>query len=764
MNFVNHKIPNDPSSIVIDFGNLPSCESCFNSLAYLNSTKPTSPILSRSELRPTTLRPAPSKWGGPVTPPSRDRDRGLDQGGSKSGDEGDRTNGWRARRERDKSPMVASFDELGERLKGLVNKKIGNAAENKEAEKEKIERRPQPMKRSTWTSSTSTTITTTTTSPEKIKIQSPTLLEAPRTILGDKNSITSTITPRQRTQSDITGTGIAERAARLLSSASKSSSKSNSGTSPIKASFGTPRAIKRSTWTIPSSSNPSTSTTTPNVVKDINLTSSSPLYPQSITTPTTVGLRSNSTQQREKLELSAKTPFNTPTNQQQLQQQQKEKDQPSWFTPKLRPAHTRTQSLPPSPPIFVQQVVIPSNSNSNSNFTSSVFTNSNQQKFSSRPNSPSKITNSSRPTSPLKSHWTTKDLEKEKEKEKETSSIQASTQSQFQSRSISPSKRARGPLPIIPPTPNNTPTSKLPSQTQTQPTTSSTYSSPSWLKPKLAGGGHSRSQSLPPPPMIQLPPGAPKVRNNLVPDTSTIDYTRKAKVEEKQQEVVRTPSLVDRARAEDSLRRPKSIHLAHQPDITVVPRNSATAASNTTTKSATPTTLQPTEKKNVKEAEVEICPTCLQELGYGEFVQLAHTGAIIHRNCFRCGGCKEILEAGSHVEIDGKAWHSHCAPQKVVKSLIKPDGEELVLGSRDGGKLGEEEKCEKCKGSLNSNDYSIQVAKTGKSYHQDCFTCGGCRKAFGSEDNQRSFVDIAGVPYHSTVSISRSLSSCFERS
>lgn len=588
--------------------------------------------------------------------------------------------------------MVASFDELGARLKGLENKGIVDGGKKAD---EKVLQRPQPVKRSTWTTSTS---------PEKTKVDTSTLLEAPRTILGDKNSST---TPRQRTQSDITGTGIGERAARLLSSASNSIS-----TSPDKSSFDTPRAIKRSTWTIPSTSSAST---TP-VIKDIKLTSSSPLYPQSITTPATAGLRST---QRDKLDPTSKTPFNTPTNQQQS-------EQPSWFTPKLRPAHARTQSLPLSP-IFVQQVAMPSTTTPSN--STSPFTNPSQQKYCSRPTSPSK-SNTSRPASPLKSHWTTKDLEKEKE----------TTPSQIQPRSNSPSKR--GPLPTIPPTPNNTPiTSKTSTEPQSKSTSISTYTTPSWSKPRLS---HSRSQSLPPPPMIQLPPGAPRVRNNL-PDTPSI-YTPKSKVEEK--EIVRTPSLVDKSSASGSIR-PKSIHVALKSDITVTPRTQPTAY-GPLTKSSTPAAAQkPIETKKEEEGE-ETCATCLKDLGYGEFVQLAHTGAIIHRDCFRCGGCSEILEAGSHVEIEGKAWHSDCAPKKVIKSLVKAGGEEVVVG----GDRGEEEKCEKCKGDLNSKDYSISVAKTGKSYHQDCFTCGGCRKAFAAEGDQRSFVDVAGVPYHPTVSFS----------
>lgn len=56
-------------------------------------------------------------------------------------------------------------------------------------------------------------------------------------------------------------------------------------------------------------------------------------------------------------------------------------------------------------------------------------------------------------------------------------------------------------------------------------------------------------------------------------------------------------------------------------------------------------------------ASKQVCAECRQLLTEGEFVSLPSTGEVLHRECFKCGGCRQLLPAGRHVEAEGKVWH-----------------------------------------------------------------------------------------------------------
>lgn len=129
----------DPeTSPVIDFAGNPSCEDCFDREAYKSHGVPPSPHLSQSPFKPATLRPAPSKWGGgSAKAPPATIVRNVGQS--------DKGQAWRVRSEREKSPMVASYEELGDKLR-----KAG--LEDRPA--------PAPMKQSSATSKPSSSSST----------------------------------------------------------------------------------------------------------------------------------------------------------------------------------------------------------------------------------------------------------------------------------------------------------------------------------------------------------------------------------------------------------------------------------------------------------------------------------------------------------------------------------------------------------------------------------------------------------------------------
>ncbi|GAA5854139.1 hypothetical protein JCM9279_002847 [Rhodotorula babjevae] len=185
-------------------------------------------------------------------------------------------------------------------------------------------------------------------------------------------------------------------------------------------------------------------------------------------------------------------------------------------------------------------------------------------------------------------------------------------------------------------------------------------------------------------------------------------------------------------------------------------------SSSSPTKSAfpaSPTAPAPSESFRV-EAD-EQCPVCARPLGFGDVVELPQTGALMHAGCFRCGGCGEPLGAGKHVEAEGKCWHKACAPapkryRALVTSLAEPESatpdsaaqwpvppRPLTADLADA----DEPSCHGC-GSALGVGRSVTVPRSGHSFHQRCFTCAACSRAFGEEKGERGFVENDGLPFH----------------
>ena len=117
---------------ILDFAGNPSCEDCFDAGAYKTRGIPPSPHLASSAIvfKPTTpVRPAPSKWGrGSIsTPPKLATSSARAAGPSLpiratagiAEEAGGKKAAWRVQAEREKSPMVRSFNELGDKMKRL---------------------------------------------------------------------------------------------------------------------------------------------------------------------------------------------------------------------------------------------------------------------------------------------------------------------------------------------------------------------------------------------------------------------------------------------------------------------------------------------------------------------------------------------------------------------------------------------------------------------------------------------------------------------
>ncbi|KAK4049638.1 hypothetical protein OIO90_005397 [Microbotryomycetes sp. JL221] len=75
------------------------------------------------------------------------------------------------------------------------------------------------------------------------------------------------------------------------------------------------------------------------------------------------------------------------------------------------------------------------------------------------------------------------------------------------------------------------------------------------------------------------------------------------------------------------------------------------------------------------------CSKCLSAIGSQDYVRVSSTGELLHRDCFKCAGCRQLLEGGKHVDAEGTIWHKECAPPpKRIKTLVaslKGDAEKL---------------------------------------------------------------------------------------
>ncbi|GAA5923669.1 ER membrane complex subunit EMC3 [Sporobolomyces koalae] len=113
-----------PTSVVIDFAARPACEECFDSFAFKRAGLLPSPHLSQNEwnFKSTQAPPPPNKWGRPsmtgatsvwssASSASRDP-KALTPNGPST-----KPAAWRIRQERENSPLVRSYDELGDKLR-----------------------------------------------------------------------------------------------------------------------------------------------------------------------------------------------------------------------------------------------------------------------------------------------------------------------------------------------------------------------------------------------------------------------------------------------------------------------------------------------------------------------------------------------------------------------------------------------------------------------------------------------------------------------
>ncbi|BGP21230.1 hypothetical protein JCM10295v2_000101 [Rhodotorula toruloides] len=142
----------------------------------------------------------------------------------------------------------------------------------------------------------------------------------------------------------------------------------------------------------------------------------------------------------------------------------------------------------------------------------------------------------------------------------------------------------------------------------------------------------------------------------------------------------------------------------------------------------------PSETSASSNADRDTCLVCHIALGCGEFVELPKTGQVMHRDCFRCGGCEERLGTGKYVEAEGRWWHQQCAPgpkryRTIITSLADPDASSDDAAAHDPPLTVElasgDPACSGCGGPLGYGQ-SVTTPRSGKSFHKDCFCCAGC--------------------------------------
>lgn len=185
-----------------------------------------------------------------------------------------------------------------------------------------------------------------------------------------------------------------------------------------------------------------------------------------------------------------------------------------------------------------------------------------------------------------------------------------------------------------------------------------------------------------------------------------------------------------------------------------LPRVPAARALSSTSFSSTAsrTTAAPTAAAAPSANDDDNCAVCHLALVYGELIQLPKTKELMHRACFVCAGCREMLSSGTHVSAEGSIWHHACAPAPKRYRSIVTSIKEDVVDDVPGGNLFEEDGETACAGCtrLIGPAPAVTIPTSGKTFHQDCFICAGCRAPFAAPGGQRSFVEVRGQAYHST--------------
>ncbi|SGY33022.1 BQ5605_C002g01436 [Microbotryum silenes-dioicae] len=181
------------------------------------------------------------------------------------------------------------------------------------------------------------------------------------------------------------------------------------------------------------------------------------------------------------------------------------------------------------------------------------------------------------------------------------------------------------------------------------------------------------------------------------------------------------------------------------------------AVGNTTSRTAPvwsqvpPMTKSIQAKEGSSATELTHCSVCDLVLGYGEFVQLQGKASVMHKACFLCGGCRKPLDQGRHVEAEGHIWHQDCAPPPKMFRTIETSLAEPQLGQPRKPYVPtspvQDPCCRSCRLVLGLG-YNISTSGGTVNYCAQCFKCAACSQPFGGVPSHRSFIEVAGVPYH----------------
>ncbi|GAA5860314.1 hypothetical protein JCM8547_003460 [Rhodosporidiobolus lusitaniae] len=207
----------------------------------------------------------------------------------------------------------------------------------------------------------------------------------------------------------------------------------------------------------------------------------------------------------------------------------------------------------------------------------------------------------------------------------------------------------------------------------------------------------------------------------------------------------------------------------------------STLPPSTATKQELVTSAAHAEEAGEEETEDDSCFHCRLPLGYGEFVELPPLlvssssprnnskmrSRILHRACFTCGGCKEMLGQGKWIEAEGGWWHRECAPppprfRSILTSLASsppPSSPNSPSSSSYPKPLtaplppSATPSCAACSTPLGYDGPNVTLPKRGESYHVGCLRCPGCGEAVvskdgGREKGGRGFVEVGGKAWH----------------
>ncbi|KAI0229604.1 LIM and senescent cell antigen-like-containing domain protein 2 [Massospora cicadina] len=116
-------------------------------------------------------------------------------------------------------------------------------------------------------------------------------------------------------------------------------------------------------------------------------------------------------------------------------------------------------------------------------------------------------------------------------------------------------------------------------------------------------------------------------------------------------------------------------------------------------------------------------------------------GRVLHRECFQCQHCKQMIEDGKYSVYDGQEYHTDVSLPSLAKAYFIQCLLQLPISPMSDASLDPEDFCDRCNSAIVGPCFTLT---NGRQYHPNCFICAGCQKRF----DQGTYVSQGDKEYH----------------